>query len=287
LKNQTLSEGHSHFGVFNMTTRQQLYSDRFPLASKYHPEWVIEGMGSASNALWLTEWLAERLDLKPGMRILDLGCGKAISSIFLRREFGVQVWATDLWFSPSENLIRIKDAGVDDGVFPIHADARALPFGAEFFDAIVSIDSYMYFGSDDLYVQSLARFVKPGGQIGIAMTGLVEEIDDEVPEHLRQWWAQDPLWCLHTAKWWQRHWARTGILDIETADTLADDWRFWLDSLRAINPDNTTEIQAIESDAGQNITYLRVVGRRRIDAPVFDPIVSIPATYEKKPLLRG
>jgi cyclopropane fatty-acyl-phospholipid synthase-like methyltransferase len=37
------------------------------------------------------------------MRVLDLGCGRAMSSIFLRRQFGVQVWATDLWFSASEN----------------------------------------------------------------------------------------------------------------------------------------------------------------------------------------
>ena len=29
------------------------------------------------------------------MRVLDLGCGRAMSSIFLRREFGVQVWATE------------------------------------------------------------------------------------------------------------------------------------------------------------------------------------------------
>ena len=35
------------------------------------------------------------LDLRPGMRVLDLGCGRAASSIFLRREFGVQRWATD------------------------------------------------------------------------------------------------------------------------------------------------------------------------------------------------
>jgi cyclopropane fatty-acyl-phospholipid synthase-like methyltransferase len=37
------------------------------------------------------------------MRVLDLGCGRAATSIFLRREFGVQVWATDLWTNASEN----------------------------------------------------------------------------------------------------------------------------------------------------------------------------------------
>jgi len=49
---------------------------------------------------------------------------------------------TDLWFSASENIQRSRDAGVEDGVFPIHADARSLPFAAEFFDAIVCIASF-------------------------------------------------------------------------------------------------------------------------------------------------
>jgi cyclopropane fatty-acyl-phospholipid synthase-like methyltransferase len=38
------------------------------------------------------------MDLKPSMRVLDLGCGRAMSSIFLHREFDVQVWAVDLLF---------------------------------------------------------------------------------------------------------------------------------------------------------------------------------------------
>src|SRR5207253_2346246 len=146
-----------------MASDDRLLTERFPRASQYHPEWVVTNASSGANALWLTEWLAEALDLRPGMRVLDLGSGRAMSSIFLRREFGVQVWATDLWFSVSENNQRIRDAGVADGVFPIHADARSLPFAAEFFDAIVSIDSFYYYGTDDLYLSYIARFVKPGG----------------------------------------------------------------------------------------------------------------------------
>jgi cyclopropane fatty-acyl-phospholipid synthase-like methyltransferase len=124
-----------------MTLDDRLLSERFPRSSAYHPEWVLAGVSGAANALWMTEWLAESLELRPGMRVLDLGCGQASSSIFLRREFGVQVWATDLWFSASGNLRRIRDAGVEDGVFPVHADARSLPFAAEFFDAVVSTHS--------------------------------------------------------------------------------------------------------------------------------------------------
>ena len=114
----------------------------FPRSSRYHPDWILAGASGGANSLWLSEWLSSSLDLRPGMRLLDLGCGLASSSIFFRREFGVQVWATDLWFSASDNLQRIRDAGVEDGVFPIHADARSLPFAAAFFDAsCVSIHS--------------------------------------------------------------------------------------------------------------------------------------------------
>src|SRR5688572_14470432 len=221
-----------------MTVDEPLTSDRFPRASAYHPDWVVAGLSGGANPLWLTEWLAEAMDLRPGMRVLDLGCGRAMSSIFLHREFGVQVWATDLWFSASENLRRIRDAGVEDGVFPIHADARSLPFAADFFDAIVSIDSYFYYGTDDLYLSALARFVKPGGPIAIAGAGMMEEIEEQIPDHLREWWAQDHPSFLHSAGWWRRHWGRTGILDVELSDTLNDGWRFWRDWLQVIAPEN-------------------------------------------------
>src|SRR6266545_7199887 len=125
---------------------QRFVSHRFPRSSKYHPEWIIASVSGGANSLWLTEWLAAALDLRPGMRVLDLGCGRASSSIFLRREFGVQVWAIDLWCDVSENAQRIRDAGVEDGVFPVHADARSLPFGVDFFAAIVCIDSFIYYG---------------------------------------------------------------------------------------------------------------------------------------------
>jgi SAM-dependent methyltransferase len=247
---------------------------------------VLAGVSGAANPLWLTEWLAEALNLRRDMRILDLGCGRAMSSIFLRREFGVQVWATDLWFSASENLRRIRDAGVEGGVFPIHAEARSLPFATEFFDAIVSIDSFFYYGTDDLYLNYLARFVKPGGAIGIAGAGLMQEIEGPVPAHLREWWTAD-LWCLHSASWWRRHWDRTGILDVILADTLPDGWRLWRDWLKIVAPDNVTEIQALEADTGSHLGYVRVLGRRRDEVQLTEPIVSVPTQYVKKTLLRG
>jgi cyclopropane fatty-acyl-phospholipid synthase-like methyltransferase len=234
----------------------------------------------------LTEWLAAALNLKEGMRVLDLGCGRAASSIFLQREFGVQVWATDLWFSPWENLQRIRDAGVEHGVFPIHADARALPFAPEFFDAMVSIDSCSYYGTDDLYLNYLARFMKPGGVLGIAGAGLMQEIEGTVPKHLQAWW-EPGLWSLHSARWWRRHWERTGFVTVELADSMQDGWKAWLDWHRTNFPENLPEIAAVEADRGRYLGYVRVVGRRVADVALEEPIVSVPAQYVKKPLLRS
>jgi cyclopropane fatty-acyl-phospholipid synthase-like methyltransferase len=105
--------------------KKMLTVDRFPLSAKYDPEWVLENeMGP--NALWLTERLCEAMELRPGMRVLDMGCGKGMSSIFLAKEFGVQVWATDLWINANDNWRRICEAGVENLVFPIHAEAHAL-----------------------------------------------------------------------------------------------------------------------------------------------------------------
>jgi cyclopropane fatty-acyl-phospholipid synthase-like methyltransferase len=268
-----------------MTSDNPLASERFPRSAKYHPEWVLASASGAANALWLSEWLAASLDLRPGMRVLDLGCGRAASSIFLRREFGAQVWATDLWFSASENMLRIRDAGVEDGVFPIRSDGRSLPFASEFFDAIVCIDSFPYYGTDDLYLNYLARFVKPGGPVGIAGAGLVREIEGPPPEHLREWWTQD-LWCLHSADWWRRHWERTGILDIEVSDSMQNGWQTWLDWHKVVAPHNQVEIKALEADRGRYLGYVRLVGRRQGLVQLADHIESLPTQYTKTPLLR-
>jgi len=267
------------------TSSNAFVSKRFPRAAKYNPEWIMASVSGAANSLWMTEWLCEALDLRPGMRVLDLGCGRAASSIFMCREFGVQVWATDLWFSASENLQRIRDASVEEGVFPVHADARSLPFSAEFFDAVVCIDSFMYYATDDLYLNYLARFLKPEGSIGLAGAGMMREVEGSVPEHLRAWWTPD-VWCLHSASWWRRHWERTGLIDIDRADTLPDGWQFWLAWIKAIAPDNAAEIKALEADRGSHLGQIRVVGHRRRDAKVPDHIVSLPEQYTKKPLLR-
>ena len=248
-----------------------LQNDAFPKSSKYDPQWVIENeMGP--NALWLTESLCEAMDLKPGMRVLDMGCGRAMSSIFLAKEFGVQVWAADLRVKPTDNWQRIREAGVADRVFPIHAEARSLPCPEEFFDAIVCVDSYVYYGTDDLYLDYFVKFVKPGGQIGIVVPALTREFDGAIPEHLTRkhesgdvFWDEE-CWYLHTADWWRHLWARTKLVDVEAADAMPDGWRLWLQHYRAVVAAGTkqcpSEIEALKADGGRYLGFVRMIARR-------------------------
>ncbi len=259
--------------------------DRFPRANGYHPDWVIGSASGGANSLWLTEWLTERMDLRPGMRVLDLGCGRGASSIFLHYEFGVEVWATDLWFSAEERQQRIDAVGASSSIHPIHANARSLPFTENFFDAILSIDSFFYFGTDDLYLNYLARFVKPGGQLGICGVAITKEFDGAIPERLSKWWQQSN-WIMHSAPWWRRHWERTGIVEIELADTMPDGWKLWVEWLEAVAPENQEEIDLLKADQGENLGYFRVVARRNPGVTLDAPEFVIPAQFTAHPLRR-
>jgi SAM-dependent methyltransferase len=239
----------------------------FPRSNKYDPQWIISNQ-MGLNPLWLTEWLCEKMSLTSGMRVLDLGYGKALSSIFLAKEYGVQVWAADLWIKATDNYDRIRQAEVEDRVFPIHADARSLPFAEGYFDTILCTDSYIYFGTDDLYLDYLHQFVKPGGQIGITVPGFMRELNGKLPEHLLPFWAQE-CWTWHTVDWWRWHWERTGLVDDVSVEVLPDGWKSWLQwkkaraKMEGETPSLVSDIQVLEADQGRYMGFIRIAACRK------------------------
>ena len=114
------------------------------------------------NPLKLEEELLMGHQIPAGSVVCDLGSGQGLTSLFLAKEYGFTVYAADLWSDPEENRIFFRVQGVpDDTVIPVKADANDLPFVQNFFDAVVSIDSYHYFGRDPGFLdQKLLPFVK-------------------------------------------------------------------------------------------------------------------------------
>lgn len=245
---------------------QLLKLEQFPRSATYDAHWMLANQ-MGPNALWLTEALSQVMDLQPGMRVLDMGCGKALSSIFLAKEFGLQVWATDLWIEASDNWQRVRQAGMEVQVFPIHTEAHSLPFASEFFDAALSMDAYHYFGTDDLYLgYYFLRHIKPGGKIGIVVPGLQQEFHAGVPEHLKPYWEWD--YCsFHSPGWWRAHWEKCGLVEVERADLVPGGWEHWLKWQEAClklgyNYDEK-EAEMLRVDQGRNLGFTRLVATKK------------------------
>ena len=243
----------------------------FPRSGQYDETWVLDNQ-MGPNALWLAEWLCESLTISPGMRILDLGCGRAMTSIFLAREFSAHVWAADLWVDPDQNWERIVAADLGERVCPLRMEAHALPFAKGYFDAIISIDSYHYFGTDVLYLNYISDFIKPGGMIGIVVPGLMQPLPDEIPAHLAapqsngtSFWEEDCA-SFKTADWWQDHWRWSSATSDVRADIMPDGWRHWRDFESALELSGKNIFpscaEALEQDQGDYIGFIRLTARR-------------------------
>ncbi len=109
-----------------------------------------------------------------GGRVLILGCGQALISIFFASETAAKsVYALDLWIEPTDNMKRIISHSLEDKIIPLKGDALALPFAKDYFDTIVSVDAYHYFGcAEGIFAEKILPFVKKGGSILIAVPGI-------------------------------------------------------------------------------------------------------------------
>jgi cyclopropane-fatty-acyl-phospholipid synthase len=108
--------------------------------------------------------VASKLGLKPGMKVLDVGCGWGSFAIHAAKEYGAQVTGVTISENQAE-LARKKvaQAGVSEQVEIRLVDYRELPSAS--FDAIASIGMAEHVGERqiDLYASSLFKLLKPGG----------------------------------------------------------------------------------------------------------------------------
>ncbi len=110
------------------------------------------------------ELVASKLELQPGMRVLDVGCGWGSFAMHAAANHGVSV--TGVTLSPAQAELattRVQAAGLADRVEILQADYRRLPSGS--FDAIASIGMAEHVGDAqiDLYANSLTALLRPGG----------------------------------------------------------------------------------------------------------------------------
>lgn len=242
--------------------------DRYPRSSRYDPAWLLS-LDMGPNPLWLLEDLAADLDLRPGMRVLDLGSGKGATSVFLAREFGVRVVAADWWVAAEEAAAVFAAAGVSDQVAAVRAEAHTLPFEEQSFDAIVSVDAFEYFGTADSYLPYLVRFLRPDGQLGMATPAMAREVRElgAIPDHIRRAVGWEAI-AWHTPQWWRFQWEITELVTVTSARFQPDGWRDWLLWTRAgagRQPDDGASarplIEMLTTDGGDLLGFALVTAR--------------------------
>lgn len=231
----------------------------YPKSKKYDtPKLMSMIMGP--NPLKLTEELLLDHAIPDGARVCDLGSGTGLTSVFMAKEYGFTVYAADLWSDPDENRRFFDEMGLDrERIIPVKADANDLPFEREFFDAVVSTDSYNYFGRDEGYLdERLLPFVKKGGYIYIAVPGMKKDVHDCLPPELLLSWTPEQLDYIHDIDYWRALVSKSSAQLVDIREMRSND-EVWADWLAQDNDYARGDRKSMEAGAGKYLNFISIV----------------------------
>lgn len=217
------------------STFRRVDPGRYPELAAYSRDDIYGGGDNmAPGGLYLAALMTRSLHLKPGDVVLDLGCGRGDSSIFLARHFGVRVVSVDLWISAAERRRKFSERGYAQVITPLQLDARIdLPFGENHFDAIFCMQAFHSFGGSVPFLRRLLAHLKPGGRLGIGTTCFNAAVTGEtLPEVYRQTDGWDPEYEKYNwPAWWRALFEDSGLVDVIECDELDDGRVFWEDDI--------------------------------------------------------
>lgn len=228
------------------------------------PELLAKIMGP--NPFKLQEEMLLNHKIPAGSLVCDLGSGQGLTTVMLVKDYGFTVYATDLWSDPQENRKFFDEMGLTrEQVIPVKADATALPFAKEFFDAVVSTDSYNYWGRDPEYLDAkLLPFVKSGGYLYICVPGMKEDCHDNLPKELLLSWTPEQLAYLRDITYW------TEILNnsrdaevISLYEMQGNNDELWADWIRQENEVAVNDRKAIGAGGGKYLNFIAFVLRKK------------------------
>jgi len=182
------------------------------------------------GGMFLLSRIAEHMNLKAGDYVLDLGCGKGRSSLFLAETFGVTVVAVDFWNNCNDLFEKAKEKNLADKIIPIQADiTENILFASGYFDAVFCMNSLFMFGDNSNFLKKLFSVIRPGGHFYLGSECFNKEPSwktGSVPEEYYFEWSWK-VWeeCYskyHSPGWWKSLIESTGMIDVEYCDELED-----------------------------------------------------------------
>ena len=237
------------------------FTDKF-ISDKKNLEFTKATM-MGPNAMRMSEEMASYLNITKDMRILDLGCGMGLSTLFLVREYGAQVFAADLWINPTENYERFKSLGIDGKTVPVYVDAtKGLPFAHGYFDILFSVDSYHYYGDTPEMLPSLIPYVKKGGYIAVAIPGIKFEFGNNVPKEMMPWWKEPEVArTIRSLDFWKKLWEAEKGIEIIDVREMACHKQAWDEWLTGNHPEAKEDIPMMKADGGKYFNSIQLIAK--------------------------
>ena len=237
---------------------------KYVKSEKYNTPELLEKIMGPNPIKLEEELLLDNLIPKNAV-VCDLGSGQGLTSIFLTKEYGFTVYAADLWSDPDENRKFFDSMGIDkDNLIPVKADATDLPFEKEFFDAVVSTDSYNYFGRDENFLDDkLLPFVKSGGYIYIAIPGMKKDCHDALPPELLLSWTPEQLDYMHDVEYWSDMVSKCKGADVISVNEMESNDEVWADWIAQENEYAIGDRKAMEAGGGKYLNFIKIILKKK------------------------
>lgn len=237
---------------------------RYVKSEKYNTP-ALQAKIMGPNPIKLEEELLLDHQIPAHAVVCDLGSGQGLTSVFLAKEYGFTVYAADLWSDPVENRAFFDAMGLDRRqIIPVKADATDLPFEKNFFDAVVSTDSYNYFGRDERYLDDkLLPFVKPGGLVYIAIPGMKRDCHDHLPEELLLSWTPEQLDYMHDVDYWRGIVSQCRGAEVLSVGEMESNEEVWADWLAQDNEYAVGDRKSMEAGGGKYLNFIAIVLRKK------------------------
>ena len=190
------------------------------------------------------------------IRILDLGCGKGLTSIYMAEKYkNADIFAVEA----KDNYIFFKENNIDNRIIPLNCDTEKLPFAESYFDIIVSVDAYHYFGLEkDFFKYNIKPLLKENGEIYIAVPGLKDDYE-KVPKELKYHISEEDFKYFKSIDYWENL-IKNDLKEIEVLEMKCFDeaWQSWLS---CDNPYAAKDIELLKADNGKFLNLISIKGK--------------------------
>ncbi|MBN2733260.1 MAG: class I SAM-dependent methyltransferase [Methanomicrobiaceae archaeon] len=250
---------------------------QYKKSTKYTDYDTIYEQCSGPGGLQLAEFMAEKMGLLPGKKLLDVGSNRGWQTCFMAKEYGVFAVGIDPWDDRMEGNPMVEHMrknsrlwGVEDLILGIKVGVPDTNFASESFDYVYSttaLEMVRVSQGIEGYLEALKeiyRVLKPGGIFGL---GEPMHLDVPVPSDLEPYISQDEYsWkeCFRSLSETTKLIREAGFEIIE--DGYAPDaWQWWTDFAKHdpfCKQDSDDDPKTLEVDGGRWTSFGYVIARK-------------------------